>query len=118
MPRTLGRRTLGRVPVLPVPVRFEGGDAPFVVRPGLGVGSTDPAVAPSVERFRVEVARPTGLQVTAMRDGRGGDAPAIRIELGRQPDLDYLPAPQGLSPAGGDPADERHVLTIDGDHIV
>src|SRR5262245_49828963 len=119
MPGTLGRRTLGRVRVLPVPVRFERGDAPFVVRPGTtAIGISDPAVAPIVERFRAEVARRTGLRLTATDDERGGDGPAIRIELGHAPELDDLPAPQGLSPEGGDAADERHLLAVDRDQVV
>ncbi len=118
MPGTLGRRTLGRVPVLPVPIRFEGGDSPFVVRPGTGVGITDPAVAPIVERFRAEVARRTGLRLTATDEERGGDGPAIRIELGHAPELADLPTPQGLSPEGGDAADERHLLAVNRDHVV
>jgi hexosaminidase len=106
------------VPVLPVPVRFEGGDAPFVVRPGFGVGSTDPAVAPIVQRFCAEVARRTGLGLTATGDAGAGEAPGIRIEVSHGADLDGLPAPQGLSPEGGDPADERHMLAINRDHLV
>jgi len=116
-----GPDTLGGVPVLPVlpvPVRREGGGGSFVVRPDTGVGYPDPGLAPMVERFRAEVERRTGLRLTATGGEDGGDAAAIRIELGSGPELDGLPAPRGLSPLGGDPVDERYMLAIDRDHLV
>jgi hexosaminidase len=103
------------LPVLPVPVRGEGGDAPFVVRSGTQVGHEDSRVAPVVERFCADVARRIGLRLNTTRSG---DGPAIRVELGDGPDLDGLPAPLGLSPLGDDPADERYRLAVDRDHLV
>jgi hexosaminidase len=38
--------------------------------------------------------------------------------LGHDADLDALPSPIGVTPAGGVPPDERYSLTIAGDHIV
>jgi hexosaminidase len=105
-------------PILPVPVRGEGGGAPFVIRPGTGVGCTDPGLVPLVERFCAEVERRVALRLTAIGGEGGGDEPAVRVELGGACDLDGLPAPRGLSPLGGDPADERHMLASDGEHLV
>jgi hexosaminidase len=44
--------------------------------------------------------------------------PFVRIELAIDEQLGALPTPMGLSPGGGDPPDERHLLTIDEHQVV
>jgi hexosaminidase len=105
--------------VIPAPVRFNGaGGHEFVFRSGAAVGYTDSALAPIVEQFCSQITRRTGLRL-APRAGRPApDEPSVKIELTAGDDVRALPAPAGLSPAGNDPADERHSLVIDGDQVV
>ncbi len=87
-------------------------------RPGTAVGYTDTGLAPLVGRFCSQIARRTGLRL-APRAGRPApDGPSVTIELAARDDLRALPAPIGLTPAGGGPGDERHSLVIDGDQVV
>jgi hypothetical protein len=104
-------------PVIPAPVRFDGGGGEFVFRPGTTVAYSDAAVAPIVERFCSEVTRRTGLRLApharqpgserTVRQGRAWDGGRAR----------RAPAPAGVSAAGG-PPDERHALAIDADQVV
>jgi hexosaminidase len=104
-------------PVIPAPVRYEGGGQPFPFRSGVGVACADAGVAPIVEWFSAEVARRTGLHLRRIAGLAPPDAPAITTELGAGDGLGVLPASAGLSPAA-DRADERHSLAIDEDRVV
>jgi hexosaminidase len=105
-------------PVIPAPVRFDGGHGEFVFRSGTTVAHTDAAVAPIVEGFCSQVTRRTGLRLVPMAGHPGTSGPSVRVELGTGDDLGVLPAPAGVSAAGGGPADERHSLVVDGDRVV
>jgi hexosaminidase len=81
---------------------------------------SEPSLARTAERFRAEVARRAGLKLAPIRLAArkpARDRPFIRVELARDSDLDLLPAPLGVSPAG-ELADERHSLSISSDGIV
>jgi hexosaminidase len=106
--------------VIPAPARFEAASGPgFALRPGTAVWYTDVDLAPVAGRFCAQVARRTGLRLTASAVGDPvPDEPAVRIELGDRAELAELPAPAGLSPAGGDPADERYSLAVDTGQVV
>jgi hypothetical protein len=75
-------------PVIPAPVRFDGGGGEFVFRPGTTVAYSDAAVAPIVERFCSEVTRRTGLRLApharqpgserTVRQGRAWDGGRAR----------------------------------------
>ena len=105
-------------PVIPAPVRFGRAGAEFALRPGTTVGYTAPGLAPIVERFCTEIARRTGLRLARVAGEPGPGEPSVRIELAAGDELAALPRPVGVSPAGNDPADERHSLTVDADRIV
>jgi hexosaminidase len=105
-------------PVIPAPVRFDGGAGRFAFRPGTRIVYADPGVAPIVERFCSEIARRTGLRLAPVAGRPGPGQPGVRIELAAGHELDALPAPLGLSPTGDDPADERHSLVIHADQAV
>ena len=98
-------------PVIPAPVRSDGADGHFTLRPGTQIAyPAAPELAPIAERFSEEVSRRTGLRIESAARGRPGpDEPSVRIELAEE---QKLPAPQGLSPGGGSPPDERYDLTI------
>ena len=87
---------------------------------GTRVAYADPALAPIVERFCVEVVRRTGIWCAPERATRKLPAgvPLIRVELACDAELDELPAADGVSPAAEGASDERHVLWIEGDRIV
>jgi hexosaminidase len=112
------------LPVIPAPVRFDPGAGQFTLRPGTRVACAAAEVAPIAERFCAEITRRTGLRVTLADGDPGPGEPAVRIELAAGndlaagDDLAALPAPQGISPAGEGPADERYSLAIDGDRVV
>jgi hexosaminidase len=99
-------------PVIPPPVRFEGDAAQFALRPGTTIACTATGLAPIVERFCAEIRRRTGLPIGHPGPGE----PDVRIELA--PGDAMLRPPQGLSPTGGTPVDERYSLTAAGGHIV
>jgi hexosaminidase len=106
-------------PVIPAPVRFDvAGGCGFAFQPGTVVAYSDARIAPVVGRFCAEIARRTGLSLTPVQDSAAPDGPSVTIELAAGPELDGLPAPAGLSPAGGDPADERYSLLIDNGQVV
>jgi hexosaminidase len=115
--------------VIPAPFRFDVTSGPgFAFRPGTVIAYADPGIAPLVERFRAQLTRRTGVpvvpqraapeQASAGRDGVAAGHPFVVIELGAAAGLDALPAPAGLPPAGGAPADERYALLIDAGRIV
>jgi hexosaminidase len=108
------------IKVIPAPrnVAFDSGQ--LRVGPGASVAYTEAALAPSVDRFRQEVARRTGVRLELVQTARGAPAglPSIRIELGGGADLDALPAPIGISPMGEIAQDERYSLTIGADRVV
>ena len=117
-------------PVIPAPLRFEGRAGRFALRPGTRIVYTAPGLTPLVERFCAELTRRTTLPVTplpvtpvpgppvAPLAARPGSAePSVRIELAAGPELGTLPAPLGVSP-GGDPADERYLLTVEPGQVV
>jgi N-acetyl-beta-hexosaminidase len=105
--------------VIPAPARFEAGAGPgFEVRPGTAVAYAETGITPIVERFCARIARRTGLRLVPVR---GGDplpgGPSVRIELAAGGEPAELPAPAGLSPAGGHAADERYSLAIDAGQV-
>lgn len=110
-------------PVIPAPFRFEGRAGRFVLRPGMRIGYTAPGLTPLVERFCAELTRRTALPVTP----RPGSAdPPVRIELAAGPEVGALfaplvaplAAPLGVAPGGGEPADERYLLTVEPGQVV
>jgi len=98
-------------PVIPAPIRFDITDGQFALRSGTAITyPAAPGLAPIAERFTEEIAKRTGLRLAPAAQARPGpDEPSIQIELGA---ANELPAPQGLSPGGGSPPDERYDLTI------
>ncbi len=105
--------------VIPAPARFDvAGGRGFALRPGTVVAYSDARIAPVVGRFCAQVTRRTGLRLTPVQDSAPPDGPSVTIELAADPGLDAIPAPAGLSPAGGDPADERYSLLIDAGQLV
>jgi hexosaminidase len=105
-------------PVIPAPARFDGAGGRFALRPGTAIGYAAPAVAALVQRFCSEVARRTGLRLVPLAGDAGPGAPAVRVELVAGDELGMLPAPLGISAAGGGPPDERHSLTVDAGEVV
>jgi len=105
--------------VIPAPARFDvAGGRGFAFRPGTVIAYADARIAPIVGRFCAQIARRTGFSLTPVQDRVAPDDPFVTIELSAGDDLDGLPAPAGLSPGGGDPADERYSLLIDAGRIV
>jgi len=98
-------------PIIPAPVRFDGDAGQFAVRPGTPVAYTAAEVAPIADRFCAEITRRTGLRVAPLAGHPAPDGPSVRIELAASDELGALPAPLGISPAGGRPPDERYSLT-------
>lgn len=97
--------------VIPAPVRFHGDDGQFTLRSGTPIAyPAVPELAPIAERFSEEISRRTGLRLapTAQRHVEP-DESSIRIEFAAEHEL---PPPQGLSPGGGSPPDERYDLTV------
>lgn len=105
-------------PVIPTPVRSDRAGGHFAFLAGTTVAYEREDVAPIVERFCSEVARRTGLRPAPQAGNPEPDEPIVRIERVTAGELGALPAPQGLSPAGDGPADERHSLAIDSDGVV
>ncbi|HEY7068934.1 MAG TPA: family 20 glycosylhydrolase [Acidimicrobiales bacterium] len=104
------------LPVIPSPTRFDPGGSPFAFRTGTTVACAAGDLGGLVERFCSDFGRRTGLRLAPGDPAAGG--PGLTIELGPAEELDALPAPAGLSPAGDDPADERYSLTVDAGGIV
>jgi len=103
-------------PVIPAPLRFDGDAGQFALRPGATIADTVAEAAPIVERFCAEIRRRTGLNVVTSHPGP--DDPDVRIELAAGDEFAALPAPQGLSPTGGTPPDERYSLTAADGQII
>ncbi|MBO0731834.1 MAG: hypothetical protein J2P57_21425, partial [Acidimicrobiaceae bacterium] len=99
-------------PLIPAPVSSESGGGPFVLRPGTIVAHPASDSSLIVERFCVEMARRTGLRLEARAGMPEPHAPAVRIEVAAQHELEALPAPQGLSPIGDAAPDERYRLVV------
>ena len=100
--------------VIPAPARFEAGRGPgFAFRPGTVVAYADTPIGPAAGRFCAQIARRTGLRLAPRPGGPVPGEPSVTIERAAPGELDELPAPAGLSPGGGDPADERYSLVID-----
>ena len=104
-------------PVIPAPVRLDGGADRFALRPGTRISYAAAGVEPVVERFCSEVARRTGLRLAPTAGHAAAGEPSVRIELADGDELGALPAPLGVSPAGDGPADERYSLAIDADRF-
>src|SRR6266576_526141 len=86
--------------VIPAPAQFDAGGGPgFAFRPATVVAYADTGIAP-------------------IHGNRAPDEPSVTIQLAATNELDGLPAPVGLSPAGGDPAGERYSLVIEDARIV
>jgi hexosaminidase len=105
-------------PVIPAPARFDGNSGRFAVRPGTRIAYAAPEVAPIAERFCSEVSRRTGLRLESRAGRPGPDEPSVSIELATADEVSALPAPLGISPAGGDPPDERYDLTVEPGQVV
>ncbi len=104
--------------VIPAPLRFDLASGPgFVFSPGTAVAYADPGITAVVGRFCAQFTRRTGVRLAPAR-GPAPAGPSVTIELGDAGNLDELPAPAGLAPAGGDPADERYALVIDAGRVV
>jgi hexosaminidase len=105
--------------VIPAPFQFDLANGPgFAFPPGTAVTYADPGITPVVERFCAQLARRTGVHLTPSLAGAAPDGPSVTIELGAAGELDDLPGPAGLAPAGGDPPDERYALLIDARRVV
>jgi hexosaminidase len=107
--------------LIPAPLQVSTRDGELRLRSGSALDCADPSLARSLERFRAEVVRRTGLKLGPIRHVSTTPAsglPLIRVELARDSDLDLLPAPIGVSPAGEAIPDERHSLTIGSETIV
>ncbi len=105
--------------VIPAPTRFDAGDGPgFAFRPGTVIAYADARIAPLVGRFCTQVGRRTGLRLAPIHGDRAPDVPSVTIELAAAHGPGGLPAPAGLSPDGGDPADERYLLLIEDGRVV
>lgn len=96
-------------PIIPAPARLRPAAGEFRLVPGAAIACRDPILAPQARRFAQDAARRCGI---ALDVGPGERAPAITIGLGEDPDLQGLPAPLGLHPAGT-ARDERYALTVD-----
>ncbi len=105
-------------PVIPAPARFDGDPGQFALRSGTTIAYTAAEVAPIVERFCSEIMRRTGRDVAPMPGHPESKGPSVRIELATGDELAALPAPQGLSPQGDNPPDERHSLQAEAGQIL
>jgi hexosaminidase len=105
--------------VIPAPARFDAWGGPgFAFRPGTVAPYADALLAPIVGRFCAQIARRTGLRLAPVH-GNGPQAqPSVTIELAAAREPAGLPAAAGLSPDGGDPADERYSLVIEDGRVV
>lgn len=107
--------------LIPAPLQISTRNGELRLRSEIALECADPSLVRTFERFRTEVVRRTGLKLAATRHVAKADASEalfIRVELAHDSDLDLLPAPLGVSPAGDLDADERHSLTISDDGIV
>jgi len=105
--------------VIPAPAQLDAGGGPgFAFRPATVVAYADTGIAPLVGRFCAQVTRRTGVRLAPIHGNRAPDEPSVTIQLAATNELDGLPAPVGLSPAGGDPAGERYSLVIEDARIV
>ncbi len=103
-----------RTPIIPAPARITPAAGEYRLAPGATIGYHGPVLAPLARRFGQDIARRCGLPLRPVpaRTGEGDGGHPIVIGLGADPDLDGLPAPLGLHPAGT-ARDERYVLAID-----
>ena len=103
-----------RTPIIPAPARITPAAGEYLLAPGATIGYHGPVLAPLARRFGQDVARRCALPLRPVpaRTGEGDGGHPIVIGLADDADLDGLPAPAGLHPAGT-ARDERYVLTID-----
>ncbi|HLK79771.1 MAG TPA: family 20 glycosylhydrolase [Streptosporangiaceae bacterium] len=121
-----------RTPIIPAPARITPAVGEFRLVPGATIGYHGPMLAPLARRFSQDLARRCGLPLRSVQaETRQGEAAseapseassegpspgdgghAIVVSLGDDADLDRLPAPLGLHPAGT-ARDERYLLAID-----
>ncbi len=105
--------------VIPAPFQFDVANGPgFVFPPDTAVTYADPGITPVVERFCAQFTRRTGVHLVPALVDPVPAGPSVTIELGAAAELDKLPGPAGLAPAGGDPADERYALLIGAGRVV
>ena len=97
-------------PVIPAPARFDATDGHFALRSGTLVSYQAPELAPITERFCAELSRRADLRLAPRPGPASPDEPSVQIELTTGPEPSQ--PPQGLSPNGGIPPDERYDLTI------
>jgi len=104
-------------PVIPAPLRFDGGGGEFAFRSGTKVAYTDVGLAPIVERFCSQITRRTGLRLVPTGGGTRATEPSVTVERGARDELGALAVAAGLSPSGDDHPDERYSLTIGADQV-
>ena len=105
--------------VIPAPARFDAGGGPgFAFRPGTVVAYADTSLAPIVGRFCAQVAWRTGLRLAPVHGSGPPAQPSVMIEPAAAREPAGPPAPAGLSPDGGGPADERYSLVIEDGRVV
>ncbi|HYX58835.1 MAG TPA: family 20 glycosylhydrolase, partial [Streptosporangiaceae bacterium] len=105
--------------VIPAPARFDVGGGPgFAFRPGTVVAYADTPIEPIVGRFCAQIARRTGLRLAPVHGNSAPAQPSVTIDPAPVREPAGLPASAGLSPDGGDPADERYSLVIEDSRVV
>ena len=98
------------IPVIPLPSSVVAGDGVFRISHGGTVGVRGPALGGVARRFVADVAADTGLRLTVVDDAP--DA-ATDIQITASASLPVAAdAVVGVSPSGGDPADEGYRLTV------
>jgi len=107
-------------PVIPAPLRSDIAGGQFALRSGTPITyPAAPELAPIAERCCEEIRRRTGLRITPTAGRRPEpDEPSILIELTARDEPGVLPLPQGLSPGGGKPPDERYSLTVNAGQVL
>jgi len=105
-------------PVIPAPARVDGDEIRVTLRPGTRIACAAAELVPIAERFCAELGRRTGLRVTPTAGSPGPGEPSVRVELAAGDEFGVLPAPLGVWPGAGPPADERHSLEVQAGQVI